>query len=56
VDNEDAEAIAYARRVRERRALPGGTSTLGFALGGTRLGPPGGGRGRLPRAERRERI
>ena len=25
-------AIAYARRIRERRALPGGTNTLGFAL------------------------
>jgi SAM-dependent methyltransferase len=29
---DDAEAVAYARRTRERRALPGGTSTLGFAL------------------------
>jgi SAM-dependent methyltransferase len=29
---QDAEAIAYARHIRERRALPGGTSTLGFAL------------------------
>jgi SAM-dependent methyltransferase len=26
------DAIAYARRIRERRALPGGTDTLGFAL------------------------
>jgi SAM-dependent methyltransferase len=29
---DDADAIAYARRTRERRALPGGASTLGFAL------------------------
>ncbi|HEY4094650.1 MAG TPA: methyltransferase domain-containing protein [Baekduia sp.] len=29
---DDAEAIAYARRIRDRRALPGGASTLGFAL------------------------
>jgi SAM-dependent methyltransferase len=27
-----AEAAEYARRIRERRALPGGTDTLGFAL------------------------
>jgi hypothetical protein len=26
------ESLAYARRIRERRALPGGTDTLGFAL------------------------
>jgi SAM-dependent methyltransferase len=26
------EAFAYARRIRDRRALPGGTDTLGFAL------------------------
>jgi cyclopropane fatty-acyl-phospholipid synthase-like methyltransferase len=26
------DALAYARRIRERRALPEGTSTLGFAL------------------------
>jgi SAM-dependent methyltransferase len=26
------EAADYARRIRERRALPGGTTTLGFAL------------------------
>jgi SAM-dependent methyltransferase len=26
------EAAAYARRIRERRALPGGTTTFGFAL------------------------
>jgi SAM-dependent methyltransferase len=26
------DALAYARRIRERRALPGGTNTLGFAL------------------------
>ena len=26
------DSLAYARRIRERRALPGGTSTLGFAL------------------------
>jgi SAM-dependent methyltransferase len=26
------ESLAYARRIRDRRALPGGTSTLGFAL------------------------
>jgi hypothetical protein len=25
-------SLAYARRIRERRALPGGTDTLGFAL------------------------
>ncbi|QEC50121.1 class I SAM-dependent methyltransferase [Baekduia soli] len=28
----DPEAQAYARRIRERRALPGGTDTMGFAL------------------------
>lgn len=27
-----ADALAYARRIRARRALPGGTDTLGFAL------------------------
>ena len=26
------DSLAYARRIRERRALPGGTDTLGFAL------------------------
>jgi len=26
------ETLAYARRIRDRRALPGGTNTLGFAL------------------------
>jgi cyclopropane fatty-acyl-phospholipid synthase-like methyltransferase len=26
------DALAYARRIRDRRALPGGTSTMGFAL------------------------
>lgn len=26
------ESLRYARRIRERRALPGGTDTLGFAL------------------------
>jgi len=26
------DALAYARRIRERRALPGGTTTLGFSL------------------------
>jgi SAM-dependent methyltransferase len=26
------ESFAYGRRIRERRALPGGTDTLGFAL------------------------
>lgn len=26
------ESLAYAQRIRERRALPGGTDTLGFAL------------------------
>jgi SAM-dependent methyltransferase len=30
--HHDAEASAYAARIRERRALPGGTTTLGFAL------------------------
>jgi SAM-dependent methyltransferase len=28
----DPDALEYARRIRERRALPGGGSTLGFAL------------------------
>jgi SAM-dependent methyltransferase len=28
----DPDSLAYARRIRERRALPGGGSTLGFAL------------------------
>jgi SAM-dependent methyltransferase len=28
----DAEALAYAKRIRDRRALPDGTDTLGFAL------------------------
>jgi SAM-dependent methyltransferase len=28
----DAEALAYAERIRDRRALPDGTDTLGFAL------------------------
>ena len=27
-----ADCLAYARRIRERRALPGGTDTLGFGL------------------------
>ena len=27
-----SDALAYARRIRERRSLPGGTDTLGFAL------------------------
>ena len=27
-----SDSIAYARRIRERRALPGGTDTLGFGL------------------------
>jgi hypothetical protein len=26
------DTLAYAGRIRERRALPGGTDTLGFAL------------------------
>jgi SAM-dependent methyltransferase len=26
------DSVAYARRIRERRALPGGTDTLGFGL------------------------
>jgi SAM-dependent methyltransferase len=26
------DTLAYARRIRDRRALPGGTDTLGFAL------------------------
>jgi hypothetical protein len=26
------DCLAYARRIRERRALPGGTDTLGFGL------------------------
>jgi SAM-dependent methyltransferase len=29
---DDPESAAYARRIRERRALPGGTTTLGFSL------------------------
>jgi SAM-dependent methyltransferase len=29
---DDEDARAYARRIRERRALPGGESTFGFAL------------------------
>ena len=33
-----AETAAYARRIRQRRALTGGTDTLGFAL--LILGPP----------------
>jgi hypothetical protein len=28
----DDDAIAYARAIRERRALPGGATTFGFAL------------------------
>src|SRR3954449_12991771 len=28
----DSDALTYARRIRERRAIPGGTDTLGFAL------------------------
>lgn len=27
-----SESLGYARRIRDRRALPGGTDTLGFAL------------------------
>jgi SAM-dependent methyltransferase len=30
--NGSPDALAYARRIRERRALPGGTTTLGFSL------------------------
>jgi SAM-dependent methyltransferase len=30
--HDDADAAAYARRIRERRALPGGATTMGFAL------------------------
>jgi SAM-dependent methyltransferase len=30
--HSDPDCRAYARRIRERRALPGGTDTLGFAL------------------------
>lgn len=29
---DDADAIAYARRIRDRRALPHGGDTMGFAL------------------------
>ena len=29
---DDAEAVAYARRIRARRALPDGATTMGFAL------------------------
>jgi SAM-dependent methyltransferase len=28
----EPDSLAYARRIRERRALPGGTDTLGFGL------------------------
>jgi hypothetical protein len=28
----DEDSLAYARRIRERRAIPGGDTTLGFAL------------------------
>ena len=28
----EPESLAYARRIRDRRALPGGTDTLGFGL------------------------
>lgn len=28
----DPDSLAYAKRIRDRRTLPGGTSTLGFAL------------------------
>jgi SAM-dependent methyltransferase len=28
----DGDSLEYARRIRERRALPGGTDTLGFGL------------------------
>src|SRR3954468_12115162 len=28
----DPDALAYARRIRDRRALPDGTTTMGFAL------------------------
>jgi len=28
----DPDSLAYAQRIRERRALPGGATTLGFAL------------------------
>ncbi len=27
-----ADTLAYARRIRDRRRLPGGTDTVGFAL------------------------
>ena len=30
--HDTPETLAYARRIRHRRALPGGTDTLGFAL------------------------
>lgn len=30
--HDTPESLAYARRIRARRALPGGTDTLGFAL------------------------
>jgi SAM-dependent methyltransferase len=29
---DDEDAVAYARRIRERRALPDGATTMGFAL------------------------
>ena len=35
-----SDCLAYARRIRERRALPGGTDTLGFALFVLRRGQP----------------
>jgi SAM-dependent methyltransferase len=34
------DSLAYARRIRERRALPGGTNTLGFGLFVLRLPRP----------------
>jgi SAM-dependent methyltransferase len=37
------DALAYARRIRHRRALPGGTTTLGFALLVLRASPWGSG-------------
>jgi hypothetical protein len=30
--HDGRQSRSYARRIRERRALPGGTDTLGFAL------------------------
>ena len=35
------DSLAYANRIRQRRALPGGTDTLGFGLFALRRPDPG---------------